>query len=196
MLWYHSWREFQKTIFLTDTAGVLAQMAYFTWSIFQRLCILSCIYIEPVPQDERQGQKVLWKRTWQVFAASIPIMCVWVLTGVWHGAKWNYIAWGVYHGILICMSTLFEHPIAILTAKLKINTECISWSVFRMIRTFILCVIGRLIFMGGGIGSSVWMIKSGIIHFSQVYDLAVGFGITGRAGWLYCLDVSCFWRSL
>lgn len=55
-----------------------------------------------------------------------------------------------------------------------------------MIRTFILCVIGRLIFMGGGIGSSVWTIKSGIIHFSQVYDLAVGFGITER-GWMVIL---------
>lgn len=131
-------------------------------------------------------RKYLGNALGKVFAASIPIMCVWVLTGVWHGAKWNYIAWGVYHGILICMSTLFEHPIARLTAKLKINTECISWSVFRMIRTFILCVIGRLIFMGGGIGSSVWMIKSGIIHFSQVYDLAVGFGITER-GWMVIL---------
>ena len=131
-------------------------------------------------------RKYLGNALGKIFAASIPIMCVWILTGAWHGAKWNYIAWGVYHGILICMSTLFEHPIARLTAKLKINTECISWSVLRVIRTFILCVIGRLIFMGGGIGSSVWMIKSGIIHFSQVYDLAVGFGITER-GWMVIL---------
>ena len=97
-------------------------------------------------------RKYLGNALGKVFAASIPIMCVWVLTGVWHGAKWNYIEWGVYHGVLICMSTLFEQPIARLTAKLKINTECISWSIFRMIRSFILSLIGRLNLLAGLIG--------------------------------------------
>ena len=67
----------------------------------------------------------------KVFAASIPILCVWVLTGLWHGAKWNYIAWGLYHGVLICMSTLFEEPLAKLTKALRIKTDCISWEIFR-----------------------------------------------------------------
>ena len=26
---------------------------------------------------------------------------VWLLTGVWHGASWNYVLWGVYYGILL-----------------------------------------------------------------------------------------------
>lgn len=113
----------------------------------------------------------------KVFAAGIPILCVWVLTGAWHGAKWNYIAWGLYHGILICMSTLFEQQLADLTGKLRINTECISWQRFRMLRTFLLCVIGRLIFMGQGIGSSVYMIKSIVLHRSRIYDIVNDFSL-------------------
>ena len=31
------------------------------------------------------------------------IMVVWMLTGMWHGAAWNFIAWGVYYGIIIVM---------------------------------------------------------------------------------------------
>lgn len=28
---------------------------------------------------------------------------VWALTGIWHGASWNYILWGVYYGILLTL---------------------------------------------------------------------------------------------
>ena len=29
------------------------------------------------------------------------ILIVWMLTGFWHGAAWNFIAWGAYYGILL-----------------------------------------------------------------------------------------------
>ena len=125
-------------------------------------------------------RKYLGNTSGKVFAASIPILCVWILTGVWHGAKWNYIAWGLFHGILICMSTLFEQPIAKLTEKLKLRTDCVSWSIFRMIRTFMLCLIGRLIFMGQGLGSSWWMIKSGICDFNTHYNFIDTFSLCER----------------
>ncbi|MBR6898020.1 MAG: MBOAT family protein [Lachnospiraceae bacterium] len=32
------------------------------------------------------------------------IMIVWFLTGLWHGAAWNFIVWGLYYGLLL----LFE----------------------------------------------------------------------------------------
>ena len=32
---------------------------------------------------------------------------VWLLTGIWHGASWNYALWGIYFGILIICEKLF-----------------------------------------------------------------------------------------
>ncbi|MCD7745641.1 MAG: MBOAT family protein [Lachnospiraceae bacterium] len=29
------------------------------------------------------------------------LMIVWLLTGIWHGASWNFVAWGVYYGVLL-----------------------------------------------------------------------------------------------
>jgi len=29
------------------------------------------------------------------------ILVVWALTGLWHGAGWNFVAWGLYYGILL-----------------------------------------------------------------------------------------------
>lgn len=31
---------------------------------------------------------------------------VWILTGIWHGAGWNYILWGIFNGILITIEKL------------------------------------------------------------------------------------------
>lgn len=104
-------------------------------------------------------------------ASCLPIMCVWFLTGFWHGANWNYIGWGLYHGALICMSTIFESPVEKLTQTLHIKRDCISWNIFRMIRTFILCVIGRIIFMGHGIRASLSMLKSVVVHYDVFYNV-------------------------
>lgn len=34
---------------------------------------------------------------------SFNIMVVWFLTGMWHGASWNFIIWGVYFGIIVML---------------------------------------------------------------------------------------------
>ncbi len=31
------------------------------------------------------------------------ILIVWLLTGFWHGASWNFIVWGVYYGLILIM---------------------------------------------------------------------------------------------
>lgn len=34
------------------------------------------------------------------------IMIVWLLTGIWHGAGWNFLLWGVYFGVLLLLEKL------------------------------------------------------------------------------------------
>lgn len=35
------------------------------------------------------------------------IAIVWLLTGIWHGASWNFITWGVYFGIILVIEKFF-----------------------------------------------------------------------------------------
>ena len=37
----------------------------------------------------------------------INISIVWLLTGFWHGASWNYVLWGIYYGILLIIEKCF-----------------------------------------------------------------------------------------
>ena len=38
---------------------------------------------------------------------AINIFTVWLLTGLWHGAEWNFVFWGLYFGVLLLTEKLF-----------------------------------------------------------------------------------------
>ena len=35
------------------------------------------------------------------------VLAVWMLTGIWHGANWNFLLWGLYYGILLLIEKLW-----------------------------------------------------------------------------------------
>ena len=36
----------------------------------------------------------------------LNILTVWALTGLWHGASWNFVLWGLYYGVLLLLEKL------------------------------------------------------------------------------------------
>lgn len=113
-------------------------------------------------------------------ASCLPVLCVWFLTGIWHGATWNFIAWGLYHGVLICLSTIFQQPLANLAARLHVKTDSFSWRLMGMVRTFLLCVIGRILSMGNGLGDSLYMLQSMVTQVSRLHNFTViGMNLSG-----------------
>ena len=63
------------------------------------------------------------------------IFIVWMLTGIWHGANWNYIIWGLYYAILLMLEKAF---LGKWIAKLH--------SAFQHVYTLLLVVISWVIF--------------------------------------------------
>ena len=35
------------------------------------------------------------------------VLIVWMLTGIWHGASWNFLLWGLYYGLLLLVEKFF-----------------------------------------------------------------------------------------
>ena len=38
---------------------------------------------------------------------TVNLLVVWMLTGFWHGASWNYILWGLYYAVLLILEKNF-----------------------------------------------------------------------------------------
>ena len=70
-----------------------------------------------------------------LYRQCINIMIVWLLTGLWHGASFNFILWGLYYGLIL----IFEKVIGLKILK-KLP------AVFRHIYALLLILIGWVIF--------------------------------------------------
>ena len=97
----------------------------------------------------------------------INISIVWILTGLWHGASWNFVMWGVYYGIILIIEKL---------GLLKVLEKCPA--VVGHIYSLILIVIGWVIFavddmgkvaayLGMMLGSSQIFIDDAFIYFFE-----------------------------
>lgn len=65
----------------------------------------------------------------------LNLAVVWLLTGVWHGASWNFILWGVLYGVVIIIEKLFLGKI------LEKIPAFFSW-----LYTIILVILGWVLF--------------------------------------------------
>lgn len=95
-----------------------------------------------------------------IVSAIPPIACVWLLTGLWHGAAWQFVAWGCFHGLLIILSTAFASHYQKLLTKLGIKTSAFDYKLFQMAKVFVLCSIGRIFFRASSISTAFDIFKS------------------------------------
>lgn len=65
------------------------------------------------------------------------ILVVWGLTGLWHGADWNFLLWGLYYGVLLLIEKLWlgkylERLPKALRWLLCMILVCIGWVMFNL----------------------------------------------------------------
>ena len=75
----------------------------------------------------------------------LNVLVVWALTGLWHGAGWNFVLWGLYFALLL----IFEKRFLL---KNRIWLKIPGW--IRQLLTFLAVMLGWGLF--SGFGSELW----------------------------------------
>ena len=91
------------------------------------------------------------KRLSGIISAAVPLLITWFLTGLWHGTGEDYIAWGLYWGILILIETILAPEFKKLRMLLKIHEHSFGLRLFKMFKTFLFFCIGRMLTATGSI---------------------------------------------
>ena len=96
----------------------------------------------------------------KIIPISVSLLCVWLCNGIWHGAGWKYIVYGLYYYTIMMLGKLFKPLGDKIISICKIKTEVWSFRVFQMIRTFLFVCIGMLIFRAENLKVAFKMFKS------------------------------------
>ena len=96
---------------------------------------------------------------------------VWVLTGIWHGASWNFILWGTLYGVFIIAEKLF---LGKLLEKLP--------TVVRWLYTMLLVVLGWVLFVTPDLPTAFSYMgtmfgSTGILADSRALYLLLNYGV-------------------
>lgn len=101
-----------------------------------------------------------------LIASAIALFCVWICNGIWHGAAWQYIFFGMYHFTLILTGRIVEPISEKITEKLHINRKGFIFRSLQIIRTTCLVFIGELFFRAHGLKSGLEMFSKMVTNFS------------------------------
>ena len=111
----------------------------------------------------------------------LPTFIVFTIIGIWHGAGWGYIVYGLYNSIMIILgmfcTPLFKKMIRIL----HIPTEHFLWKCFQIIRTYFIMAYGRCLARAATVGTALHMWKRSLhcFNFSDLAHRAIGMGLDG-----------------
>lgn len=86
------------------------------------------------------------------------IMIVFLVSGIWHGAAWSFVVWGLAHGLMMCVEPLFER-----------FAKGVRWFI-----TFGFVNLTWVLFRSGSVGTAVAFYKK-LFSFSNtgnIWDIA------------------------
>jgi len=90
----------------------------------------------------------------------VSTIILFLVIGIWHGASWNYVFYGLCNGGIISLGLLLEPVFDKVIKITRLNTGSRAWSVFQMIRTFVVLSIVRMIVNAKSLSAGFSMLVS------------------------------------
>ena len=124
------------------------------------------------------------------------ILITFFISGLWHGANWTFIIWGMIHGLSIILDDIFKPVFQKIYSIFNINTQCFSFRLFQIIIAFLIINYSRLFFRAPDIETAVIMTKQmfsvwnpWIFFDNSLYDM----GLSRKDFYVLCFSIIILW---
>lgn len=121
---------------------------------------------KPMKNFGKWTNKKFGKHLGRVLPPAIGNLLVFFIVGIWHGAKWHYVVWGLYNGFVIAMSDILAPVYDKMADVLHVDRKAKSYHVFRIIRTFIVVNIGWYFDRITDVKVALYSLKKTILAFN------------------------------
>lgn len=88
-----------------------------------------------------------------------PLLLVWIVTGIWHGAEDVYIGWGIYFAIIMLISVCSMNFVKKVKTKIHWNDENPVLIVLQVIKTYIIVFLGEVMFRAKSMSDALLIYK-------------------------------------
>lgn len=91
----------------------------------------------------KKAKKIFGNNIGKLIPGCLASFIIFLLIGIWHGASWKYIIYGLYHATLVSTASLLEPIYCKVRTIFRINENSFAWRTFQTLRTVFLVTIGR-----------------------------------------------------
>lgn len=140
------------------------------------------------------ARKKFGKQLGRTLPICIANLVVFLVVGIWHGAAWKFIAYGMYNGLIIGISGLLAKQYRSWKKKLGINDKSAWFAVFQILRTFLLVNVSWFFDRADTVGQAFTMFRNACSQMEwsgllQIPTTAGGSGYTKTI--LFVLFLGC-----
>jgi len=114
------------------------------------------------------------------------LVLVFAISGLWHGASWNFLIWGLYHGVFLILDRIFLRDLLkrlprVLSRTITFGFVVIGW-VFFAIEDFDLALgFFSQLFHGGFISLEIWTQELSFLKAREIFVLLAAFVFSATA---------------
>ena len=126
------------------------------------------------------SRKVFGKKMGRIVPIALADFIVFFLVGIWHGASWKYVVYGLLNGGIIAFSELMGGTYRNWKKALHISGKERWYNVFQIVRTYIIVNLRWFYDRSDTLTEGNYLVKQAFTHlnWSQVFDIAAGRGGT------------------
>ena len=110
------------------------------------------------------------------FRHSVNLMITFMISGLWHGASWNFVVWGAVHGLAQVVENAF-------TRGKRQEVHGLIWAV-RVVMTFVFVMMAWVFFRAESLGEAVYVlghmflpVKGGRLGMDNFSKLTAGLSL-------------------
>lgn len=124
--------------------------------------------LTPLQNFGKWATKHMGRHAGRTLPACIANIVVFLCVGLWHGAEWHYVLWGLYNGVIVALADLLAPAFAALARVLHVNRESRGFHVFAVVRTFLVVQVGRYFDCITNIGALGICLHNTLFNFNSV----------------------------
>lgn len=115
----------------------------------------------------------------------LNLWIVFLISGLWHGASWNFVLWGAYHGIFLIFDRIF---LTNLTSNIG--------SGFRIVLTFFIVVLGWVLFRAVNLSHAIeYYVSLFKFDFSSI-EISIDKQLIAMLTIAIILSTACIFKSI